>query len=165
MAPLSPPSLGHHRRGPEDPGRSPRHHRLPWAAPSPRLWRPPPARGVPLCVRVRPQPGSPPPERHRLETKAAMDKYGIQADIIIGCAGGGSNVGGLISPFVGQMPGRGRLPDHRRGARPPAPALPGASSPTISVTPAWSAPGQDVYLGLRLHPLCQPCRRPAGTTA
>ena len=38
-----------------------------------------------------------------LEAKAAMDKYGIQADIIIGCAGGGSNVGGLISPFVGQM--------------------------------------------------------------
>ena len=38
-----------------------------------------------------------------LEPKAAMDKYGIQADIIIGCAGGGSNVGGLISPFVGQM--------------------------------------------------------------
>ena len=38
-----------------------------------------------------------------LETKAAMDKYGIKADIIIGCAGGGSNVGGLISPFVGQM--------------------------------------------------------------
>ncbi|MCF0123345.1 MAG: TrpB-like pyridoxal phosphate-dependent enzyme [Ruminiclostridium sp.] len=38
-----------------------------------------------------------------LETKAAMDKYGIKADIIIGCAGGGSNVGGLISPFVGEM--------------------------------------------------------------
>ena len=37
-----------------------------------------------------------------LETKAALDKYGIQADIIIGCAGGGSNLGGLISPFVGQ---------------------------------------------------------------
>ena len=36
-----------------------------------------------------------------LETKAAMDKYGIQADIVIGCAGGGSNLGGLISPFVG----------------------------------------------------------------
>ena len=35
-----------------------------------------------------------------LETKAAMDKYGIQADIVIGCAGGGSNLG-----------------DHRRGAR------------------------------------------------
>ncbi len=35
-----------------------------------------------------------------LETKAAMDKYGIQPDIIIGCAGGGSNLGGLISPFM-----------------------------------------------------------------
>lgn len=38
-----------------------------------------------------------------LETKAALDKYGIKPDIIIGCAGGGSNLGGLISPFVGQM--------------------------------------------------------------
>ncbi len=35
-----------------------------------------------------------------LETKAAMDKYDIVPDIIIGCAGGGSNLGGLISPFV-----------------------------------------------------------------
>ncbi len=38
-----------------------------------------------------------------LETKAALDKYGVKADMIIGCAGGGSNLGGLISPFVGQM--------------------------------------------------------------
>ena len=37
-----------------------------------------------------------------LETKAALDKYGIKPDIIIGCAGGGSNLGGLISPFVGE---------------------------------------------------------------
>ena len=37
-----------------------------------------------------------------LETKAALDKYGIKPDIIIGCAGGGSNLGGLISPFMGQ---------------------------------------------------------------
>ena len=37
-----------------------------------------------------------------LETKTALDKYGIVPDIIIGCAGGGSNLGGLISPFVGQ---------------------------------------------------------------
>jgi tryptophan synthase beta chain len=36
------------------------------------------------------------------ETKAAMDKYGIKPDIIIGCAGGGSNLGGLISPFMGE---------------------------------------------------------------
>ena len=38
-----------------------------------------------------------------LETKTALDKYGIKPDIIIGCAGGGSNLGGLISPFVGEM--------------------------------------------------------------
>lgn len=37
-----------------------------------------------------------------LETKAALDKYGIEPDIIIGCAGGGSNLGGLISPFMGE---------------------------------------------------------------
>lgn len=37
-----------------------------------------------------------------LETKAALDKYNIVPDIIIGCAGGGSNLGGLISPFVGE---------------------------------------------------------------
>ncbi len=37
-----------------------------------------------------------------LETKAALDKYGIKPDIIIGCAGGGSTLGGLISPFMGQ---------------------------------------------------------------
>ena len=36
-----------------------------------------------------------------LETKAALDKYGIKPDMIIGCAGGGSNLGGLISPFMG----------------------------------------------------------------
>lgn len=37
-----------------------------------------------------------------LETKAALDKYNITPDIIIGCAGGGSNLGGLISPFMGE---------------------------------------------------------------
>ncbi len=37
-----------------------------------------------------------------LESKIAMDKYGIKPDIIIGCAGGGSNLGGLISPFMGE---------------------------------------------------------------
>lgn len=38
-----------------------------------------------------------------LEAKAALNKYDIHPDIIIGCAGGGSNLGGLISPFVGDM--------------------------------------------------------------
>ena len=37
-----------------------------------------------------------------VETKTALDKYGVKPDIIIGCAGGGSNLGGLISPFMGQ---------------------------------------------------------------
>ena len=37
-----------------------------------------------------------------LETKTALDKYGIVPDIIIGCAGGGSNLGGLIAPFMGE---------------------------------------------------------------
>ncbi len=37
-----------------------------------------------------------------LEAKAAMDKYDIKPDIIIGCAGGGSNLGGLIAPFMGE---------------------------------------------------------------
>ena len=37
-----------------------------------------------------------------LETKAALDQYEIVPDVIIGCAGGGSNLGGLISPFMGE---------------------------------------------------------------
>lgn len=37
-----------------------------------------------------------------LETKAALEKYDITPDIIIGCAGGGSNLRGLISPFMGE---------------------------------------------------------------
>lgn len=37
-----------------------------------------------------------------LETKTACEKYGIKPDIIIGCAGGGSNLGGLLSPFMGE---------------------------------------------------------------
>ena len=38
-----------------------------------------------------------------LETKTALDKYGVKADIIIGCAGGGSNLGGLIAPFMAEQ--------------------------------------------------------------
>jgi tryptophan synthase beta chain len=37
-----------------------------------------------------------------LETKIALDKYDIKPDVIIGCAGGGSNLGGLIAPFMGE---------------------------------------------------------------
>ncbi|MCQ2606882.1 MAG: TrpB-like pyridoxal phosphate-dependent enzyme [Bacteroidales bacterium] len=38
-----------------------------------------------------------------LETQVALKKYGIKPDMIIGCAGGGSNLGGLVSPFIGEM--------------------------------------------------------------
>lgn len=38
-----------------------------------------------------------------LETKAALDKYNVVPDVIIGCAGGGSNLGGLIAPFMGEQ--------------------------------------------------------------
>ena len=38
-----------------------------------------------------------------LETQKALQKYDIHPDIIIGCAGGGSNLGGLVSPFIGEM--------------------------------------------------------------
>ncbi len=37
-----------------------------------------------------------------LESKIALDKYGVKPDVIIGCAGGGSNLGGLIAPFMGE---------------------------------------------------------------
>ena len=37
-----------------------------------------------------------------LETKTAFDKIGVKPDVIIGCAGGGSNLGGLIAPFMGE---------------------------------------------------------------
>ncbi len=37
-----------------------------------------------------------------LETKTAFDKLGVKPDVVIGCAGGGSNLGGLISPFMGE---------------------------------------------------------------
>lgn len=38
-----------------------------------------------------------------MESKTALDKYGEKADIVIGCAGGGSNLGGLIAPFMADM--------------------------------------------------------------
>ena len=89
-----------------------------------------------------------------LETKAALDKYGIKPDIIIGCAGGGSNLGGLISPFMGEKL-RGEA-DYRFIAVEPA-SCPSFTRGQVRLRllrhrhglPA----GQDVYAGQRLHPL------------
>jgi Predicted alternative tryptophan synthase beta-subunit (paralog of TrpB) len=74
-----------------------------------------------------------------LETKAALDKIGVKADLIIGCAGGGSNLGGLVSPFVGESsvakPTTTFSPLNRQAAR----ASPAVSTPTTSAIPARSA--------------------------
>ena len=37
-----------------------------------------------------------------LESKAALDKYGVRPDVVIGCIGGGSNFGGLIAPYMAE---------------------------------------------------------------
>ena len=52
-----------------------------------------------------------------LETQAALKKYGIKPDIIIGCAGGGSNLGGFAAPFFGDML-RGEADYHIIGVEP-----------------------------------------------
>ena len=101
-----------------------------------------------------------------LETKAALDKYGVKPDIIIGCAGGGSNLGGLIAPVHGRKaPGRGRLPHHRGRAR----LLPQLHPRQVRLRllrhrhglPA----GQDVHSGQRLHPQRPTTRAACATTA
>ncbi|MCL2545319.1 MAG: TrpB-like pyridoxal phosphate-dependent enzyme [Clostridia bacterium] len=43
-----------------------------------------------------------------MEAKAALDKYGVYPDVVIGCAGGGSNLGGIAAPYLGdKLTGRG----------------------------------------------------------
>ncbi len=97
-----------------------------------------------------------------LETKIAMDKYGIKPDIIIGCAGGGSNLGGLISPFMGEKL-RGEA-DYQFIAVEPAscPSLTRGALRLRFLRHRHGVPsGQDVHPRQRLHPLPQPCGRPA----
>ena len=90
-----------------------------------------------------------------METKAAMDKYGIVPDVIIGCAGGGSNLGGLISPFMGEKL-RGER-DYR--------IMPQFHARSVSLRLLRHGNGlpalQDVHARQRLHPLAQPRGRPA----
>ena len=72
-----------------------------------------------------------------LETKAALDAYGIKPDMIIGCAGGGSNLGGLIAPFAGEKSCAARRTTASSPSSPrPARASPAACTPTTSATPA-----------------------------
>ncbi len=97
-----------------------------------------------------------------LETKAALDKYGIVPDIIIGCAGGGSNLGGLISPFMGEKL-RGET-DYRFIAVEPAscPCFTRGNFAYDFCDTGMVCPlRQNVYPGQQLHSLAQPRRRPA----
>jgi tryptophan synthase beta chain len=97
-----------------------------------------------------------------LETKAALDKYGVKPDIIIGCAGGGSNLGGLIAPFMGEKL-RGEA-DYRIIAVEPAscPSLTrGRFAYDFCDTGQGLPAGKDVHAGQRLHSLGQPRRRAA----
>ena len=72
-----------------------------------------------------------------LETKAALDKYGVVPDIIIGCAGGGSDLGGLISPFMGEKLREKEIISLLPWNRHPALPLPEENLHMISVTPVW----------------------------
>ena len=101
-----------------------------------------------------------------LETKTALDKYGVVPDIIIGCAGGGSNLGGLISPFMGEkLRGERDYRVHRRRAR----LLPEPHARQVRLRllrhrqglPA----GQDVHARQRLHPLSRTTPAACATTA
>ena len=97
-----------------------------------------------------------------LETKAACDKYGIKPDIIIGCAGGGSNLGGLISPFMGEKI-RGEA-DYQFIAVEPAscPSFTRGKYVYDYCDTGMVCPLQKMYtLGSNFIPLSQPRRRPA----
>ena len=86
-----------------------------------------------------------------LETKTAMDSLGEYPDVIIGCAGGGSNLGGLIAPYM-----RDKILGK---ANPRIVAVEPASCPSFTRgkyaydfcdTGKNYAHGQNVYTGLRV---------------
>ncbi len=94
---------------------------------------------LPLCAGQCAESGTAAPVRHRSGDEGGLDKLGIKPDIIIGCAGGGSNLGGLISPFMGEKL-RGEA-DYRFIAVEPAtcPSFTRGKFSTTSAIPAWSA--------------------------
>lgn len=86
-----------------------------------------------------------------LESKTAMEMLDEYPDIVIGCAGGGSNLGGLISPLC-RISYREANPYFIAVEPASAPALPGGSMPTITATPAKSPPGEKYTLGCGFMP-------------
>ena len=97
-----------------------------------------------------------------LESKIAMEQLGEYPDVVVGCAGGGSNLGGLIAPLHGRQAPGGEEPPHRGGGARLLPLLhPGQVRLRLLRHRQGHPPGPDVHPGLRLHPLRQPRRRPA----
>ena len=97
-----------------------------------------------------------------LEAKAALDKYGVKPDIVIGCAGGGSNLGGLIAPFMGEKL-RGEA-DYRFIAVEPAscPSLTrGVFAYDFCDTGKICPMAKNVYAGVRIYSRAEPCGRSA----
>ena len=95
-----------------------------------------------------------------LESKTAMDFLGEYPDVVIGCAGGGSNLGGLIAPYMqDKLTGKGN---------PRIVAVEPASCPSFTRgkyaydfcdTGKITPDGENVYFGMRLYSVCKPCRR------
>ena len=105
--------------------------------------------------------GTPPSDHHRSGNQGSLDKYDIKPDIIVGCAGGGSNLGGLIAPFVGEKL-RGEA-DYRIIAVEPAscPSFTrGKFAYDFCDTGKVCPLAEDVHPGQRIHALSQPRRRP-----
>ena len=96
---------------------------------------------LPLCAGQRPQPGAAPPVRHRPGEQDRPGQVRRQARHHHRLRRRRQQPGRPHRPLHGgEAPGRGGLPLHRRGARLLPQPSPGASTPTTSATPAWSAP-------------------------
>ena len=98
-----------------------------------------------------------------LETKIAMEKLDEYPDIVIGCAGGGSNLGGLIAPFMqDKLTGKADSAHHRSGTGILSVSYQRQVMHMTSATRARSRPMAKMYtLGCGFMPFCKPRRRPA----
>ena len=96
------------------------------------------------------------------ESIEQMEMAGEEPDVIIGCAGGGSNFAGLTFPWLGQdVPRRARVPRDRRRARGGAVTDPRRLHVRLRRHGEDDAAGQDAHPRPRLHPRADPRRRPA----
>ena len=96
------------------------------------------------------------------ESIMQMEMAGEEPDVIIACAGGGSNFAGLSLPVAGpDVPRRAQVPGHRRRARGRAEHDPRPLRLRLRRHGQDGADGQDVHARPRLHPRADPRRRPA----